>query len=199
MQQLNTQLDSYDTILTALISVTDSASSAMNAAGQISPDMSKKIIAEQQKVDSLMKIASKGNILDSSVSSQLAAGLGQISQIMDSVINIYSKADGNIDSFASSISTAGVNLKDTKEMLGSLKTDLSSTIEKLNNIKNSGSYDMLLKVLGFDADSFGSFVASPVDIWFCDGFVLHSSCNMGRRTYSCCNYTCGSKTTERAS
>ena len=42
MQQLNTQLDSYDTILTALISVTDSASSAMNAAGQISPDMSKK-------------------------------------------------------------------------------------------------------------------------------------------------------------
>lgn len=58
MQQLNTQLDSYDTILTALISVTDSASSAMNAAGQISPDMS-KIIAEQQKVDSLMKIASK--------------------------------------------------------------------------------------------------------------------------------------------
>lgn len=68
-----------------------------------------------------MKIASKGNILDSSVSSQLAAGLGQISQIMDSVINIYSKADGNIDSFASSISTAGVNLKDTKEMLGSLK------------------------------------------------------------------------------
>lgn len=43
---------------------------------------------------------------------------------MDSVINIYSKADGNIDSFASSISTAGVNLKDTKEMLGSLKTDL---------------------------------------------------------------------------
>ena len=164
MQQLNTQLDSYDTILTALISVTDSASSAMNAAGQISPDMSKKIIAEQQKVDSLMKIASKGNILDSSVSSQLAAGLGQISQIMDSVINIYSKADGNIDSFASSISTAGVNLKDTKEMLGSLKTDLSSTIEKLNNIKNSGSYDMLLKVLGFDADSFGSFVASPVEI-----------------------------------
>ena len=135
MQQLNTQLDSYDTILTALISVTDSASSAMNAAGQISPDMSKKIIAEQQKVDSLMKIASKGNILDSSVSSQLAAGLGQISQIMDSVINIYSKADGNIDSFASSISTAGVNLKDTKEMLGSLKTDLSSTIEKLNNMK----------------------------------------------------------------
>lgn len=164
MQQLNTQLDSYDTILTALISVTDSASSAMNAAGQISPDMSKKIIAEQQKVDSLMKIASKGNILDSSVSSQLAAGLGQISQIMDSVINIYSKADGNIDSFASSISTAGVNLKDTKEMLGSLKTDLSSTIEKLNNIKNSGSYDMLLKVLGLDADSFGSFVASPVEI-----------------------------------
>ena len=121
MQQLNTQLDSYDTILTALISVTDSASSAMNAAGQIS-------------------------------------------QIMDSVINIYSKADGNIDSFASSISTAGVNLKDTKEMLGSLKTDLSSTIEKLNNIKNSGSYDMLLKVLGLDADSFGSFVASPVEI-----------------------------------
>jgi putative membrane protein len=164
MQQLNTQLDSYDTILTALISVTDSASSAMNAAGQISPDMSKKIIAEQQKVDSLMKIASKGNILDSSVSSQLAAGLGQISQIMDSVINIYSKADGNIDSFASSISTAGVNLKDTKEMLGSLKTDLSSTIEKLNNIKDSGSYDMLLKVLGLDADSFGSFVASPVEI-----------------------------------
>ena len=106
----------------------------MNAAGQISPDMSKKIIAEQQKVDSLMKIASKGNILDSSVSSQLAAGLGQISQIMDSVINIYSKADGNIDSFASSISTAGVNLKDTKEMLGSLKTDLSSTIEKLNKL-----------------------------------------------------------------
>ncbi len=83
---------------------------------------------------------------------------------MDSVINIYSKADGNIDSFASSISTAGVNLKDTKEMLGSLKTDLSSTIEKLNNIKNSGSYDMLLKVLGLDADSFGSFVASPVEI-----------------------------------
>ena len=124
----------------------------------------KKIIAEQQKVDSLMKIASKGNILDSSVSSQLAVGLGQISQIMDSVINIYSKADGNIDSFASSISTAGVNLKDTKEMLGSLKTDLSSTIEKLNNIKNSGSYDMLLKVLGLDADSFGSFVASPVEI-----------------------------------
>ena len=100
MQQLNTQLDSYDTILTALISVTDSASSAMSAAGQISPDMSKKIIAEQQKVDSLMKIASKGNILDSSVSSQLAAGLGQISQIMDSVINIYSKADGNIDSLS---------------------------------------------------------------------------------------------------
>ena len=57
-----------------------------------------------------------------------------------------------------------MNLKDTKEMLGSLKTDLSSTIEKLNNIKNSGSYDMLLKVLGFDADSFGSFVASPVEI-----------------------------------
>ena len=47
-----------------------------------------------------MKIASKGNILDSGVSNQLAAGLGQISQIMDSVINIYSKADGNIDSFA---------------------------------------------------------------------------------------------------
>ena len=164
MQQLNTQLDSYDTILTALISVTDSASSAMNAAGQISPDMSKKIIAEQQKVDSLMKIASKGNILDSGVSNQLAVGLGQISQIMDSVINIYSKADGNIDSFASSISTAGVNLKDTKELLGSLKTDLSSTIEKLNNIKDSGSYDMLLKVLGLDADSFGSFVASPVEI-----------------------------------
>ena len=154
MQQLNTQLDSYDTILTALISVTDSASSAM----------SKKIIAEQQKVDSLMKIASKGNILDSGVSNQLAAGLGQISQIMDSVINIYSKADGNIDSFASSISTAGVNLKDTKELLGSLKTDLSSTIEKLNNIKDSGSYDMLLKVLGLDADSFGSFVASPVEV-----------------------------------
>ena len=111
-----------------------------------------------------MKIASKGNILDSGVSNQLAVGLGQISQIMDSVINIYSKADGNIDSFASSISTAGVNLKDTKELLGSLKTDLSSTIEKLNNIKDSGSYDMLLKVLGLDADSFGSFVASPVEI-----------------------------------
>lgn len=49
MQQLNTQLDSYDTILTALISVTDSASSAMNAAGQISPDMSKKSSLSSRK------------------------------------------------------------------------------------------------------------------------------------------------------
>lgn len=167
MELVSRQLEAYDTILTALISVTDSASSAINMAGQVSPDMSQTVLGNQRALDAMqdiLKITSAGNIINSGVSGDLADGLGRISGTMDSIIGIYAQADGNIDRFSSLISSARINLQDTKSILNELQEEMDETLTQLNDIRDSGNYEMLLRLIGLDADKLGSFISSPVEI-----------------------------------
>lgn len=167
MELVSRQLEAYDTILTALISVTDSASSAINMAGQVSPDMSQTVLCNQRALDAMqdiLKITSAGNIINSGVSGDLADGLGRISGTMDSIIGIYAQADGNIGRFSSLISSARINLQDTKSILNELQEEMDETLTQLNDIRDSGNYEMLLRLIGLDADKLGSFISSPVEI-----------------------------------
>lgn len=167
MELVSRQLEAYDTILTALISVTDSASSAINMAGQVSPDMSQTVLGNQRALDAMqdiLKITSAGNIINSGVSGDLADGLGRISGTMDSIIGIYAQADGNIGRFSSLISSARINLQDTKSILNELQEEMDETLAQLNDIRDSGNYEMLLRLIGLDADKLGSFISSPVEI-----------------------------------
>lgn len=167
MELVSRQLEAYDTILTALISVTDSASSAINMAGQVSPDMSQTVLGNQRALDAMQdifKITSAGNIINSGVSGDLADGLGRISGTMDSIIGIYAQADGNIGRFSSLISSARINLQDTKSILNELQEEMDETLAQLNDIRDSGNYEMLLRLIGLDADKLGSFISSPVEI-----------------------------------
>ena len=167
MELVSRQLEAYDTILTALISVTDSASSAINMAGQVSPDMSQTVLGNQRALDAMqdiLKITSAGNIINSGVSGDLADGLGRISGTMDSIIGIYAQADGNIGRFSSLISSARINLQDTKSILNELQEEMDETLTQLNDIRDSGNYEMLLRLIGLDADKLGSFISSPVEI-----------------------------------
>lgn len=167
MELVSRQLEAYDTILTALISVTDSASSAINMAGQASPDMSQTVLGNQRALDAMqdiLKITSAGNIINSGVSGDLADGLGRISGTMDSIIGIYAQADGNIGRFSSLISSARINLQDTKSILNELQEEMDETLTQLNDIRDSGNYEMLLRLIGLDADQLGSFISSPVEI-----------------------------------
>ena len=167
MELVSRQLEAYDTILTALISVTDSASSAINMAGQASPDMSQTVLGNQRALDAMqdiLKITSAGNIINSGVSGDLADGLGRISGTMDSIIGIYAQADGNIGRFSSLISSTRINLQDTKSILNELQEELDETLTQLNDIRDSGNYEMLLRLIGLDADQLGSFISSPVEI-----------------------------------
>lgn len=167
MELVSRQLEAYDTILTALISVTDSASSAINMAGQVSPDMSQTVLGNQRALDAMqdiLKITSAGNIINSGVSGDLADGLGRISGTMDSIIGIYAQADGNIGRFSSLISSARINLQDTKSILNELQEEMDETLTQLNDIRDSGNYEMLLRLIGLDADQLGSFISSPVEI-----------------------------------
>ena len=157
MELVSRQLEAYDTILTALISVTDSASSAINMAGQVSPDMSQTVLGNQRALDAMqdiLKITSAGNIINSGVSGDLADGLGRISGTMDS----------NIGRFSSLISSARINLQDTKSILNELQEEMDETLTQLNDIRDSGNYEMLLRLIGLDADKLGSFISSPVEI-----------------------------------
>ncbi len=167
MELVSRQLEAYDTILTALISVTDSASSAINMAGQVSPDMSQTVLGNQRALDAMqdiLKITSAGNIINSGVSGDLADGLGRISGTMDSIIGIYAQADGNIGRFSSLISSARINLQDTKSILNELQEEMDETLTQLNDIRDSVKYEMLLRLIGVDADKLGSFISSPVEI-----------------------------------
>lgn len=167
MELVSRQLEAYDTILTALISVTDSASSAINMAGQASPDMSQTVLGNQRALDAMqdiLKITSARNIINSGVSGDLADGLGRISGTMDSIIGIYAQADGNIGRFSSLISSARINLQDTKSILNELQEEMDETLTQLNDIRDSVNYEMLLRLIGLDADQLGSFISSPVEI-----------------------------------
>lgn len=167
MELVSRQLEAYDTILTALISVTDSASSAINMAGQVSPDMSQTVLGSQRALDAMqdiLKITSAGNIINSGVSGDLADGLGRISGTMDSIIGIYAQADSNIGRFSSLISSARINLQDTKSILNELQEEMDETLTQLNDIRDSGNYEMLLRLIGLDADKLGSFISSLVEI-----------------------------------
>lgn len=167
MELVSRQLEAYDTILTALISVTDSASSAINMAGHVSPDMSQTVLGNQRALDAMqdiLKITSAGNIINSGVSGDLADGLGRISGTMDSIIGIYAQAGGNIGRFSSLISSARINLQDTKSILNELQEEMDETLTQLNDIRDSGNYEMLLRLIGLDADQLGSFISSPVEI-----------------------------------
>ena len=167
LELVSRQLEAYDTILTALISVTDSASSAINMAGQASPDMSQTVLGDRKALDAMqdiLKITSAGNIINSGVSGDLADGLGRISGTMDSIIGIYAQADDNIERFSSLIASARINLYDTKSILNELQEEMDETLTQLNDIRDSGNYEMLLRLIGLDADQLGSFISSPVEI-----------------------------------
>mgnify|MGYP005892955687 FL=1 len=159
----NEELSSYNILLTSLISITDMSASLSGqsaaTAGQLGDviDRQRIDIAAVQKLIQANKLSSLEEL-----SGVLSENMAAIQEVMSSVASISADMNGSVDDFNKALADGNINLNETKDMLAEVQDKLSSTIDSLNGFSESDIYGLMSKLLDTDAETLGSFIASPV-------------------------------------
>lgn len=164
LEAVNTQLESYDTIIGALLGIIDTTQATSGMVENMSPDITDMFQKESDMLSHLQTMLDNKVMTDNNLFGQMSLEISRLQSAMHSVSNLYEQVGGNLTAFNSAIGQMSDNLSETKTMITDLRESISNTIQELNTVKNSGEYHLLSSVLTLNAQDLGTFVAAPVAI-----------------------------------
>lgn len=163
-QVINTQVVTFDNVLSALSNIMTTAQTSADTAKGISPDISGTFEGERAILNELNKTIGQSSLIDSSLFSTISHDIDAVSGYMNSISSIYNDMGYNIDDFNKSISQMGESINNTLVMLRNIEDNLNETTNKLVEFKNSGVYSLLQTAISFNTDELASFISAPVAI-----------------------------------
>lgn len=163
-QVINTQVVTFDNVLTALSNIIATAQTSADTAKGISPDISGTFEGERAILNELNKTIGQSSLIDSSLFSTISHDIDAVSGYMNSISSIYNDMGYNIDDFNKSISQMGESINNTLVMVRNIEDNLNETTNKLVEFKNSGVYSLLQTAISFNTDELASFISAPVAI-----------------------------------
>lgn len=163
-QVINTQVVTFDNVLSALSNIITTAQTSADTAKGISPDISGTFEGERAILNELNKTIGQSSLIDSSLFSTISHDIDAVSGYMNSISSIYNDMGYNIDDFNKSISQMGESINNTLVMVKNIEDNLNETTNKLVEFKNSGVYSLLQTAISFNTDELASFISAPVAI-----------------------------------
>lgn len=163
-QVINTQVVTFDNVLSALSNIITTAQTSADTAKGISPDISGTFEGERAILNELNKTIGQSPLIDSSLFSTISHDIDAVSGYMNSISSIYNDMGYNIDDFNKSISQMGESINNTLVMVRNIEDNLNETTNKLVEFKNSGVYSLLQTAISFNTDELASFISAPVAI-----------------------------------
>lgn len=163
-QVINTQVATFDNVLSALSNIMTTAQTSADTAKGISPDISGTFEGERAILNELNKTIGQSSLIDSSLFSTISHDIDAVSGYMNSISSIYNDMGYNIDDFNKSISQMGESINNTLVMVRNIEDYLNETTNKLVEFKNSGVYSLLQTAISFNTDELASFISAPVAI-----------------------------------
>lgn len=163
-QVINTQVVTFDNVLSALSNIMTTAQTSADTAKGISPDISGTFEGERAILNELNKTIGQSCLIDSSLFSTISHDIDAVSGYMNSISSIYNDMGYNIDDFNKSISQMGESINNTLVMVRNIEDNLNETTNKLVEFKNSGVYSLLQTAISFNTDELASFISAPVAI-----------------------------------
>ena len=163
-QVINTQVVTFDNVLSALSIIITTAQTSADTAKGISPDISGTFEGERAILNELNKTIGQSSLIDSSLFSTISHDIDAVSGYMNSISSIYNDMGYNIDDFNKSISQMGESINNTLVMVRNIEDNLNETTNKLVEFKNSGVYSLLQTAISFNTDELASFISAPVAI-----------------------------------
>lgn len=163
-QVINTQVVTFDNVLSALSNIITTAQTSADTAKGISPDISGTFEGERAILNELNKTIGQSSLIDSSLFSTISHDIDAVSGYMNSISSIYNDMGYNIDDFNKSISQMGESINNTLVMVRNIEDNLNETTNKLVEFKNSGAYSLLQTAISFNTDELASFISAPVAI-----------------------------------
>lgn len=163
-QVINTQVVTFDNVLSALSNIITTAQTSADTAKGISPDISGTFEGESAILNELNKTIGQSSLIDSSLFSTISHDIDAVSGYMNSISSIYNDMGYNIDDFNKSISQMGESINNTLVMVRNIEDNLNETTNKLVEFKNSGVYSLLQTAISFNTDELASFISAPVAI-----------------------------------
>ena len=163
-QVINTQVVTFDNVLSALSNIITTAQTSADTAKGISPDISGTFEGERAILNELNKTIGQSSLIDSSLFSTISHDIDAVSGYMNSIFSIYNDMGYNIDDFNKSISQMGESINNTLVMVRNIEDNLNETTNKLVEFKNSGVYSLLQTAISFNTDELASFISAPVAI-----------------------------------
>ena len=163
-QVINTQVVTFDNVLSALSNIITTAQTSADTAKGISPDISGTFEGERAILNELNKTIGQSSLIDSSLFSTIFRDIDAVSGYMNFIFSIYNDMGYNIDDFNKSISQMGESINNTLVMVRNIEDNLNETTNKLVEFKNSGVYSLLQTAISFNTDELASFISAPVAI-----------------------------------
>ena len=163
-QVINTQVMTFDNVLTALSNIVGTAESTADTAKGLNPDLTGDFDNERAILNDLSNTIGQGSVINSSILTTISKDIDTVSGYMNSISAIYNDLGYNIDDFNNSISQMGDSIDGTLSMVRSLEENINETTEKLIDFKNSGAYSLLQTAISFNSEELASFVSAPVAI-----------------------------------
>lgn len=163
-QVINTQVVTFDNVLSALSNIITTAQTSADTAKGISPDISGTFEGERAILNELNKTIGQSSLIDSSLFSTISHDIDAVSGYMNSISSIYNDMGYNIDDFNKSISQMGESINNALVMVRNIEDNLNETTNKLVEFKNSGVYSLLQTAISFNTDELASFISAPVAI-----------------------------------
>ena len=174
LQVVNTQVSTFDSVLTAVSNIISTEQSTSDTAAAISPDLSVKFDSEKAILNELNNTIGKSNLIDSTIFANIANDINTIQGYMNSVSEIYDDMGYNVADFDNSISQMGSSIANTLELVHNLESQLSDSITKLVDFKSSGTYSLLQTAVAFNTEELASFISAPVTIGTVDLYPIEN-------------------------
>lgn len=170
LEAVKLQLNTYETILTTINSVMETASSTAAIAGNVSPDFS----AEQSALNNLASSLDGFTAFGTGTMGQLSSGIGKLSDSMNSISSLYRNVNYNVAEFNQSMSMMSENLAETLDVIVELEDKIQNTIDDLNDFKDSGEYTLLSMMVAMDSQEVSSFMAAPLTMEEVDMYPIEN-------------------------
>lgn len=158
-----TELNTFEALVDSFLVVTDSVTATAEIA-QESTTAEDVISSGQNAVSKAQGALNTGLASYLSISKSLAASLSSVRGLLNSVSASYEQMQDDMAAFNDSLVTMGVNLHQTKALIGGMREELQKSVDTLTELKEGDSYQMLLELLSTEPDEIGGFMSSPVEV-----------------------------------
>lgn len=158
------QINSFDTMLTALSNIVSTADSTAETAGAMNPNVSDHLTTQQTLLTDLQNTIGKSSLMDSDIFGVMSTDINTIQNYMNSISNIYDELCVSIDDYSKAVENIESTINDSLAIVHDLESQLQESIDNLINFKESGTYSLLQTAVSLDSEELSNFVSSPVAI-----------------------------------